>query len=69
MIQNIIAILFIAAALFFLFKHFYGVFSGKKSACNCGTKHYTIKNGKLTEGKTCGSCCSCCSNNKKHKNA
>ena len=63
-IQNIIASIIIAAAVFFLARRYYKIFTGKKSGCSCGTKRFIVKNGTVTEEKcSCG--CSGCRNKPK----
>ncbi|WP_449189787.1 hypothetical protein [Treponema lecithinolyticum] len=59
--EFIIAGCIFAGAVFFLIRHFYRVFSGKGSACSCGTHKYTVKNGTLLDGTDSG-CCGCCKN-------
>lgn len=60
MFEMIITGVIIAGASFFLIRRYYRIFTGKKSACNCGTKNMTVKNGRLTEETGCSGCCSCC---------
>jgi len=49
----------IVCAVLFLVWQYYRVFSGKRSACSCGTEKYAIKNGNLQGCSSCGGC-SCC---------
>lgn len=63
--EMLIAGIITAAALFFLVRHYYRVFTGKKSACNCGTKKFTVQDGTLKEKNGCSGCCSSCQSTKK----
>ena len=63
-IQNVIAGILIAGAVFFLARRYYKIFTGKKAGCSCGTKHFIVKDGTVIEkGCTCG--CSECRNKPK----
>ncbi|MGP1455805.1 MAG: FeoB-associated Cys-rich membrane protein [Treponema sp.] len=66
-IQNIIAGIIIAAAVLFLARRYYKIFTGKKSGCSCGTKHFIVKNGTVTEERCSCGCSGCCNTPKGEK--
>ena len=52
MFGKILTIAIVAAVLFLFVRKYYGIFTGKRSACSCGEKNINPKSG-----CGCGYCC------------